>query len=219
MKIIVQLQRSGNYKLLFYDGKSVRGSAFVEMMETPRGPRPTKYRVRWGSKKEYIHTPSKEFIAQLRESDVRMVKKDHLFEEFLEAFQVKPGTVNLCRMCLLDERYTPITDETAITFGKNEKICLDCGRKELRREVSHIGRLGKEGIVHLEKLLASYRNLDRVLATLSPDTISMESAMFDKLEAHPVMTTASIDELPLPRQFVEASAVKQIGRASCRERV
>ncbi|HUW86474.1 MAG TPA: DEAD/DEAH box helicase, partial [Methanoregula sp.] len=113
-------------------------------------------------------------------------------------------------MCLLDERYTPINDENAITFGKNERICLDCGRKELRREVSHIGRLGLDGIVHLEKLLASYRNLDRVLATLSPDKTSMESTMFDKLEAHPVMTTASIDELPLPRQFVEASGVSQL---------
>ncbi len=210
MKIIVQLQRSGNYKLLFYDGKSVRGAAYVELNDTPRGPRPTKYRVKWGSKKDYVHTPSKELIAQLRESDVRMVKKDHLFEEFLEAFQVKSGPVVLCRMCLLDERYTPINDENAITFGKNERICLDCGRKELRREVSHIGRLGLDGIVHLEKLLASYRNLDRVLATLSPDKISMESAMFDKLEAHPVMTTASIDELPLPRQFVEASGVTQL---------
>ena len=210
MKIIVQLQRSGNYKLFFYDGKGVRGAGYVEMMDTPRGPRPTKYRVKWGSKKDYTHTPSKELIAQLRESDVRMVKKDHLFEEFLEAFQVKAGTVNLCRMCLMDERYTPISEETAITFGKNEKICLDCGRKELRREVSHIGRLGRDGIVHLEKLLAQYRNLDRVLATLSPDKITMESAIFDKLEAHPVMTTASINELPLPRQFVEASGVTQL---------
>ena len=118
MKIIVQLQRSGNYKIFFYDGKSVRGAGYVELNDTPRGPRPTKYRVKWGSKKDYVHTPSKELIAQLRESDVRMVKKDHLFEEFLEAFQVKAGTVTLCRMCLMDERYTPITEENAITFGK-----------------------------------------------------------------------------------------------------
>src|SRR5512137_2750888 len=116
MKILVQPQKGGTYKLLFYDGRHTQGAAFVELMETPRGPRPTKYRVKWGSKKDYVHTPSKELIAQLRESDVRMVKKDHLFEEFLEAFQVKAGTVNLCRMCLLDERYTPINEETAITF-------------------------------------------------------------------------------------------------------
>ncbi len=94
MKIIVQLQRSGNYKLLFYDGKSVRGAAYVELNDTPRGPRPTKYRVKWGGKKDYHHTPSKELIAQLRESDVRMVKEDHLFEEFLEAFQVRSGPVS-----------------------------------------------------------------------------------------------------------------------------
>ncbi len=51
MKIIVQPQRSGNYKLLFYDGKNVRGAAYVELKDTPRGPRPTKYRVKWGARK------------------------------------------------------------------------------------------------------------------------------------------------------------------------
>ena len=40
MKIIVQLQRSGNYKLLFYDGHNVQGAAYVELMDTPRGPGP-----------------------------------------------------------------------------------------------------------------------------------------------------------------------------------
>src|SRR5512145_23842 len=51
MKILVQTQKGGTYKLLFYDGKHTRGSAFVELTETPRGPRPTRYRVRWGAKK------------------------------------------------------------------------------------------------------------------------------------------------------------------------
>ncbi len=99
---------------------------------------------------------------------------------------------------------------TRSRLARTRRSVLTAGERSCRREVSHIGRLGRDGIVHLEKLLASYRNLDRVLATLSPDKISMESAMFDKLEAHPVMTTASIDELPLPRQFVEASGVKQL---------
>ena len=41
MKILVQPQKGGTYKLLFYDGRHTRGAAFVELMETPRGPRPT----------------------------------------------------------------------------------------------------------------------------------------------------------------------------------
>jgi helicase len=210
MKILIQPQKGGNYKILFHDGRNTRGAGYVELMETPRGPRPTKYRVKWGTKKEYRHTPSKDLIAQLRESDVLMVKRDAEFEAFLGAFQVRVGTVSACRMCLLDERFTPITEENSVTFGKGERICLDCGRRELRREVSHIGRLGRDGIAHLENLLLQFRNLDRVLAMLQPEKLTMASALFDKLEAHPVMTTAPINELPLPRQFVEACGVTQL---------
>ena len=72
------------------------------------------------------------------------------------------------------------------------------------------GRLGLEGYAHLENLLVTFRNLDRVLATLQPDKLTMKAALYDRLEPHPVMTTASIEELPLPRQFIEASGVSQL---------
>ena len=51
MKILVQPQKGGSYKLLFVDGRNTRGAGYVDLMETPRGPRPTKYRVKWGGKK------------------------------------------------------------------------------------------------------------------------------------------------------------------------
>ncbi len=210
MKIIVQPQKGDSYKLLFYDGRNVRGAGYVDLQDTPRGPRPTKYRVKWGSKKEYRHTPSKDLVASLRESDVQLVKRDSRFETFLSDFQLKSGVVHACRMCLLDDKFTPLDDTNTIQFGKSEHICLDCGRRELRREVSHIGRLGRDGIAHLEALLIEFRNLDRVLATLNPDKITMGAALFDKLEAHPVMTTAPLNELPLPRQFIDACGVKQM---------
>lgn len=210
MKILIQPQKTGNYKLVFFDGKNTRGSGYVELTDTPRGPRPTKYRVKWGNKKEYRHTPSKDFIANLREAEVLMVRRDPPFETFLAAFQVRVGTVRACRMCLLDERVTLLTEENTVQFGKGERICLDCGRRELRREVSHIGRLGRDGIAHLENLLLQFRNLDRVLAMLQPDKMTMEAALFDKLEAHPVMKTAPLDELPLPRQFRDACGVTQL---------
>jgi len=210
MKILVQPQKGGTYKLLFYDGRHMRGTAFIELEKTPRGPRPTRYRVKWGAKKDYHHTPSKEFIAQVRDADVRMVKPDPQFETFLADFQIRTGTVDACRMCLLDERYTHLNEDNSVTFGKGERICLDCGRRELRREVSHIGKLGREGIAHLEDLLLKFRNLDRVLATLQPEKVTMGAALFDKLEAHPVMKTAPVNELPLPRRFIEASGVVQL---------
>ena len=210
MKIIVQPQKGSSYKLLFYDGRHVMGAGYVDLTETPRGPRPTKYRLKWGGKKEYRHTPSKELVAQLREADVRLVKPDPHFETFLADFQIKSSCVDACRMCLLDERFTLLNEENCVTFGKDEKICLECGKRELRREVSHIGRLGLEGIAHLENLLVTFRNLDRVLSTLQPDKLTMKAALYDRLEPHPVMTTASIEELPLPRQFIEASGVSQL---------
>lgn len=131
------------------------------------------------------HTPSKDLVANLRESDVRLVKRDHPFETFLADFQVKAGTVDACRMCLLDEKFTPLDANNTVEFGKNERICLDCGRRELRREVSHIGRLGRDGITHLESLLVQFRNLDRVLATLNPEKLTMGAALFDRLVPAP----------------------------------
>lgn len=207
MKVIVQPQKGDSYKLLFYDGRNVRGAGFVDLQDTPRGPRPTKYRVRWGTKKEYRHTPSKDLVANLREAGILLVKRDHRFETFLADFQLKSSPVSACRMCLLDDRFTPLDANNTVQFGKNEKICLDCGRRELRREVSHLGR---DGIAHLERLLIEFRNLDRVLATLNPEKVTMGSALFDKLEAHPVMKTAPLEELPLPRQFVDASGIRHL---------
>jgi helicase len=210
MKIIVQPQKGGLYKILFYDDRHVRGAGFVELTDTPKGPRPVKYRLRWGGKKEYKHTPSKDLIAQLRESDVRMVKPDHLFESFLHAFQVRSFPVDACRMCLLDEKYTLLTDDNSVVFGKAEKICLDCGIRELRRELAPLGKIGRDTIRHFETLLVECRNLDRVLSLVQPEKLSMSSALFDTIVAHPVLQTARIDELPLPREFVDAAGVTNL---------
>ncbi len=59
MKILIQPQKGDNYKLLFYDGRHVTGAGYVELTETPRGPRPTKYRLRWGGKKDTVIPPQR----------------------------------------------------------------------------------------------------------------------------------------------------------------
>ena len=84
-----------------------------------------------------------------------MIRHDPLFEEFLHSFQIRAGTVNACRICLLDDRYTPINDDNFVIFGKNEKICLDCGRRELRRELAPIGHMGRDTLRHFEELLVT----------------------------------------------------------------
>jgi len=206
MKIIIQPVK-GSYRILFYDGKHVRGAGICELSETPKGPRPTRYRLRWGGKKEYRHTPSKDLIGELRQGEVQLTKPDPPFELFLSGFQVKAGKADACRMCLMDERFTPLDDQTSVVFGKGERICLDCARRELRREAAQIGRLGRDAIAHLEVLLEEFRNLDRVLATLQPDKLSFAQTLFDRLEPHPVLATSDIHVLPLPAEFVKVSGV------------
>jgi len=206
MKIIIQPVK-GSYRILFYDGRHVRGAGICELSETPKGPRPTRYRLRWGGKKEYRHTPSKDLIGELRQGEVQLTKPDPPFESFLSGFQIQAGNADACRMCLMDERFTLLDDQTSVVFGKGERICMDCARRELRREATQVGRLGREAIAHLEVLLEEFRNLDRVLATLQPDNLSLAQTLFDRLEPHPVLATQNINELPLPREFVNASGV------------
>ncbi len=209
MMIIVQPVK-GSYRILFYDGRHVRGAGITELTDTPKGPRPVRYRLRWGGKKEYRHTPSKDLIVQLRQGDVCLTRPDPAFESFLKSFQITAGPVDACRMCLLDERFTPLTKENSAEFSKGERICMDCARRELRREATQVGRLGRDAISHLEVLLDKYRNLDKVLATLQPDTLTFSRTLFDKLEPHPVLKTQSLTELRLPQEFVKASGIDSL---------
>jgi helicase len=209
MRIIVHPQK-GNYKILFLDHQTIRGAAFTELSDTPKGLRPVQFRLRWGSRQQYRNTPTKDLIASLRKDEVFLTGHDTQFERFLSDFQIPFSLVNLCRVCLLEERITPLNARTAVRYRGSESICPDCAKRELRRELAHMGRMGRQSMSHMEELLLKYRDVDRVLASIQPEQIRMSQTLFDRLEAHPVQKTAGIEELPLPRVFVEASGVKTL---------
>lgn len=209
MRIVVQPQK-GNYKILFLDQHSIRGAAFMDLSETPKGLRPVQYRLRWGSRQQYRNTPTKDLIASLRKAEVFLTAHDAPFEGFLADFQVPFSITNLCRVCLLEERVTPLNARTAIRYRGSESICPDCAKRELRRELAHMGRMGRQSMSHMEELLSKYRDVDRVLASIQPEQIRMSQTLFDRLEAHPVQKTARIEELPLPRAFVDSSGVETL---------
>ena len=117
---------------------------------------------------------------------------------------------NLCRVCLLEEKITPLNAKTAVRYRGSESICPDCAKRELRRELAHMGRMGRQSMSHMEDLLSKYRDVDRVLASIQPEQIRMSQTLFDRLEAHPVQKTARIEELPLPRIFVDSSGVETL---------
>jgi helicase len=209
MKIIVHSQR-GTYKILFYDDRAVRGVGVVELSTGPKGMRPSHYRLRWANKRQFKHTPPKELIDSLRKSQVFLTRKDEEFEEFLNAFQVPVHYTDLCRMCLLEERVTPLDRKTSVKFGKKEQICPECAKRELRRELAHMGKIGRSAMGHIDELLARFRDIDKVLASVQPDEKRAGKTLYDRLEAHAVQKTASLAELPLPRSFVDTAGVEYL---------
>ncbi|MDD1717659.1 MAG: DEAD/DEAH box helicase, partial [Methanoregulaceae archaeon] len=210
MRAIVHPAR-GNYQIFFLDDHArVRGTGIAEVVSTTKGIRPVHYRLRWGGKRQYKNTPSKDLIASLRKSDVELTRRDQGFETFLHDFQIQPRFVNLCRICLIEERITPLVAETSIEFRPGEAICFECARRELRREVAQMGRVGRQTVAHLEELLIRERSLEKALASLQPEQVQMSRALFDRLEAHPAQETQNLDELPLPRNFVDASGVEHL---------
>ncbi len=209
MKIIVHPQR-GNYKLLFYDDRVVRGLGVTELSATPKGIRPDGYRLRWGNKRQFKHTPTKELILSLRKAEVFLTGKDDTFEEFLNAFQVPYKIAGLCRICLMDDRVTPLDRRTSVLYRGSEHICFDCARRELRREIAHMGRVGRSAMGHMDELLRNFRDMDKVIASLEPEKTGTKQALFDRLEAHPIQNTQRLEELPLPRPFVDACGVETL---------
>jgi helicase len=208
MNIIVHPHR-GAYRLFFFDGRRVAAVGVVDLSKTARGFRPKNYRLRRTGKRQFRNTPTKDLIAQLRQATVRLTTHNEEFEGFLSDLQIPFSRVRVCRSCLIEDRITPLTPETAVRWGR-EKICLECAQRELRREVGYLGRMGAHSASHIEKLLLLYRDLDRVLALIQPESPDMARTLFDRLEAHPVQKTAHINELPLPLKFRDAAGVENL---------
>ncbi|HON80790.1 MAG TPA: DEAD/DEAH box helicase [Methanoregulaceae archaeon] len=209
MRVIIHPQK-GNYKILFLENQHVRGTGFADFARTQKGVRPVQYRLRWGGRSQFRNTPTRDLIASLRKSDLFLTGHDDLVEAFLSDLQIPFDTVDLCRICLLEERITPLNPATAVRYGESESICPGCAKRELRRELAHMGRIGQRAMSHMEALIQKYRDVDKVLASIQPENIRMRQTLFDRLEAHPIQKTARLEELPLPRNFVDVSGVETL---------
>ncbi|HDR73842.1 MAG TPA: DEAD/DEAH box helicase [Methanoculleus sp.] len=208
MNIIVHPYR-GSYRLFFFDGRRVAAVGVVDLAKTARGYRPKNYRVRRAGRRQFRNTPTKDLVAQFRQATVSLTARDEEFEAFLADLQIPVTRIRICRSCLLEDRITPLAAETAVRYGR-ETICVECARRELRREVGYMGGMGAHSASHIEKLLLLYRDLDRVLALIQPESPDMSRTLFDRLEAHPVQETAHINELPLPLEFRDAAGVETL---------
>ncbi|MCX9076310.1 MAG: DEAD/DEAH box helicase [Candidatus Methanoperedens sp.] len=120
------------------------------------------------------------------------------FKELLTAYQLDYGYTDACRLCLLAGRHTTI-DNKSIRFH-NESICEECAKKELIKEIRSckIGRLGQERLI---QILLDTRNLDRVLAMLSPEKLDSGLTKFDTIQASKVTSTFKVKDLPIHEEL------------------
>jgi helicase len=207
MKAIVQPTKK-YYRILFYETHHVNATGIVDLVDTPKGIRPSHFRMRRGSGSGYKNLPTRDLVIHLRRAKVSLCSPDGHFEAFLRDLQVPFTYITLCRFCMMEDRIMELSSSDAISYGKDELICISCARKELRRELAHMGRLGRHALSHLDELLTKYRSVDRVLATIEPGELSFDHTLYDRLEAHPVVQTSRLEELPLPRSFVDLAEVE-----------
>lgn len=207
MKVIVQPQR-GTYKLLFIEGGKVRRTGFVDLVATPKGQRPRNYKIRRRGR-QLKPTPTRDLITTLRRSSIYLAGDSPEFESFLSDLQIPSSKIDICRFCQLEDRFTTIDEETSVRYAE-ESICLECAKREMRRELGYMGVSSGSVLIHLEDLLEQVMDLDRVLASVGPERFDRSRTLFDRLEAHVVKKTSHITDLPLPTAFTEASGIEHL---------
>ncbi len=173
----------------------------LTLKHTPKGARVGKFRIRQGEKEEY--RPPDELIELLRHADnILFVEGDEVaeaeFKEVLSAYQLDYGYTTACRLCLRTGKFTILSD-ISIRFHK-ESICEDCAQKELAREIKNL-KIGKHGHERLLRILLETKNLDKVLAMLSPQKLDSGLTRFDTIEASRAGTRIKVKDLPIHEEL------------------
>ncbi len=202
LQIIIHPQKSKLIILPIKDNGNVPSfHGTLILKQTPKGARVGKFRIRQGEKEEF--RPPAELIELLRLSDKILIAEGNEtseaeFKELLSAYQLDYGYTNPCRLCLISGKYT-VLDSNSIRFH-NESICEDCAKKELLKESKTI-KLGKHGQERLIRILLGTRNLDKVLAMISPEKLDSGLTRFDTIEASRVESSMKVKTLPLHEEF------------------
>ena len=127
-------------------------------------------------------------------------------QAMLDGYQLEALVVRTCRYCANAGRYSPITEETAISADRDH-ICQDCAVEELERELSYKGQFTGAAQDRLEELLLEVGDLDRITdllkGNLDPDLTKFDtiSATTDEVDPFP---TSDLDLHPWLQSDVES---------------
>ncbi|KPN30400.1 putative ski2-type helicase [Halolamina pelagica] len=123
----------------------------------------------------------------------------------LDGYQQEALVVRTCRYCANAGRYSPITEETAISADR-DYICQDCAVEELERELAYKGQFTGAAQDRLEELLLEVGDLDRITdllqGELDPDLTKFDtiSATTDEVDPYP---TSDLDLHPKLQSMIE----------------
>src|SRR5660397_122234 len=200
LSIIIHPQKSKLIVLPIKDNSSEPNFyGTLILKHTPKGARVGKFRIKQGEKEDF--RAPEELIELLRLADKILIAEGNEaseagFKELLTAYQLDYGYTTTCRLCLLAGKFTT---NSPIRFH-NESVCEDCAKKELVKEAKSI-KLGSHGQERLIQILLKTRNLDRVLAMLSPGKLDSGLTKFDTMAACKVDKTIKVKDLPLHDEF------------------
>jgi len=158
------------------------------------------------TKEEYVN--SRDVVEGLRKAKKIMIADgfpaahDKKLIEMLQAYQLKPTYVRVCRYCLLNYRFSQIRS-SAIDYNK-EKICPECAKEELTRALRNAKyNFGDKTLDFFFEVLGSTKNLDKTLAMISPRRLDPEITKYDTVSSSKTEDEKqiSVKTLPLPQNF------------------
>ncbi|VVB84256.1 ATP-dependent DNA helicase Hel308 [uncultured archaeon] len=169
----------------------------LTLKTTPKGARVGKFRIKQGEKEDF--RAPEELIELLRLADKILIaegneRSEAGFKELLSAYQLDYGYTTTCRLCLVAGRFVTV-NTNSIRF-RNELICEECAKNELVRESKSL-KLGAHARERLLKILLETKNLDRVLAMLSPEKLDSGLTRFDTIQASKVECRIKVKDLPV----------------------
>jgi len=190
------------------DGSRVfRGK--LELKDTDAGPRPRRFLQSDEDGGEPMRP--EEFVELARRSErIRISEQSssrgrERLQAMLDGYQQEALVVRTCRYCANAGRYSPITEETAISADR-DYICRDCAVEELERELAYKGQFTGAAQDRLEELLLEVGDLDRITdllkGELDPDLTKFDtiSATTDEVDPYP---TSDLDLHPKLQSMIE----------------
>ncbi len=204
LSVAVDPEGDGSYRVFASrDGRTVLEGE-VEIAETSKGPRPTRFRAGERGGASETRDPS-EFVDLARMADeIVLPERARVsdvgeFERAMDAYQQEVELKPLCRLCLLDGSLS-VLDGGVEHAG--EMVCVDCARREFRREAEYAG-LSEEVRDNLDDLLRRVGSVDDLVGLLE-GSVDPELTRFDTVEASGETEEIAVEDLGLDGRLEEA---------------